>query len=409
MQLKTFKLELKRTFQVNLPTCYTAKYVLEAVSKSLGHVEIDTVATQSMQGYWSIITKTTEDANTLIQLEDLYMQDDESYRLVPRVKRAVLLTLPFVDPEIKNSELANYFRMYGNVTKVVHEYYKEAKFSQVKTMRRLVFIELFEGCHPPSFCIVRGQKISVSYRGRRSLCYHCNAEGHTKMHCPVARFKACYNCGSPDHESIQCWEPTFVAFFFEGKRQYHPSCYPTNYRSEDPDDDLDYGLIRNINEPRDYHYTFNPFFYIREAIDRYKRDTYKEDSQDKQDDMDEDEDENEEDDDITEGIWGHQFTEMRNREKTQPRQNNQHPTQKQAQTLQHHPPKKLLKPEPPMKTRKLQQHHDRMLINLYLNQGQQRLQRLKLALPPLTRTILITTTKVRSNLAQANQLNNPPL
>ena len=191
--------------------------------------------------------------------------------------------------------------MYGNVTKVVHGYYKEAKFKQVKTGRRLVFIELFEGSHPPPFCIVRGQKISVSYRGRRSLCYHCNVEGHIKMHCPVAWFKACYNCGSPDHESIQCWEPTLVAFFFEEDRQNHPSCYPTNYRSEDPADDLDYGLIQNINEARDYHYTFNSF-YTREAADSYKRDTYKEDSQDKQDDKDEDE--NEEDDDIMEGIWG---------------------------------------------------------------------------------------------------------
>ena len=86
-----------------------AKGILEALSKSLGHMEIDTVVKQSMQGYWSIITKTTEDANTLIQLEDLYMQDDEGYRLVPRVKLAVLLILPFVDPKIKNSELANYF------------------------------------------------------------------------------------------------------------------------------------------------------------------------------------------------------------------------------------------------------------------------------------------------------------
>ena len=213
----------------------------------------------------------------------------------------MLLTLTFVDPEIKNSELANYFRMYGNVTKVVHEYYKEAKFSLVKTGRRLVFIKLFEGCHHPPFCIVRGQKISLSYRGRCSLCYHCSVEGHTKMHCPVARCKTCYNCGSPDHESIQCWEPTFVAFFFEKERQYHPSRYPTNYRSDDPDDDLDYGLIRNIDEAQDYHYTFNPFFYTREAADRYKRDTYKEDSQDRQDDTDEDE--NEEDEDITEGIW----------------------------------------------------------------------------------------------------------
>ena len=72
----------ERTFQLNLPTCYTAKDVLEAVSKSLSHVEIDTVARQSTQGYWSIITKTTEDANTSIQLEDLYMQEDEGYRMV---------------------------------------------------------------------------------------------------------------------------------------------------------------------------------------------------------------------------------------------------------------------------------------------------------------------------------------
>ena len=123
----------ERTFKANLPTCYMAKGVLEAVSKSLGHVEIDIVAKQSMQGYWSIITKTTEDANTLIQLEDLYMQDDEGYHLVPRIKLAVLLTLPFVHPKIKDNELANYFQMYRNITKIVHEYYKKAKFKQVKS------------------------------------------------------------------------------------------------------------------------------------------------------------------------------------------------------------------------------------------------------------------------------------
>ena len=105
--------------------------------------------------------------------------------------------------------------MYGSVTKVVHKYDKEAKFKQVKTGGRLAFIELFEDSHPSPLCTVRGQKSSVSYRGWHSLCCHCNVEGHTKMHCPVARFRMCYNCGSPDHENIQCWEPTFVAFFFE--------------------------------------------------------------------------------------------------------------------------------------------------------------------------------------------------
>ena len=79
-------------------------------------------------------------------------------------------------------------------------------------------------------------------------------------------------------------------------------CYPTNYRREDPDDNLDYGLIRNTNEAPDYHYTFNLLFYTREAAHGYKQDNHKEDSQDKQDDMDEDG--NEEDNDIAEGILG---------------------------------------------------------------------------------------------------------
>ena len=92
------------------------------------------------------------------------------------------------------------------------------------------------------------------------------------------------------------------SLLFEEERKYHPSCCPSNYKSEDPDDDLDYGPIKDINEARDYHYTFNPFFYTREAADRYKWETYGEDSEEEQDDKAERE--NEEDDDIIEKIWG---------------------------------------------------------------------------------------------------------
>ena len=95
----------ERTFQVNLPVCFTAEDVLDAVSKNLGHSDIDTVAKQSYQGYWTIITKTTHDAKVSLDLEDLHMSDDETYRLVPRVKQATLLTLPFVDPELRNQGL----------------------------------------------------------------------------------------------------------------------------------------------------------------------------------------------------------------------------------------------------------------------------------------------------------------
>ena len=77
------------------------------------------------------------------------MGAEEAYRLIPRVKRATLLTLPFVDPEIKNSDIMNYFRMYRNVSKVVHEYYKEAKFNQVKTGRRLVLLSYLKDATLP--------------------------------------------------------------------------------------------------------------------------------------------------------------------------------------------------------------------------------------------------------------------
>ena len=91
---------------------------------------------------------------------------------------------------------------------------------------------------------------------------------------------------------------------------------------------------------------------------------------------------------------GHQFTEMENREKIQPQQNEQYLMQIPTQTLQCHHPKKLQKLAPPMKPKKLQQHQDRMT---------------KTGPTTLTITPLITTTKVRSNLAPANQLNNLPL
>ena len=86
------KTEKERTFQVNLPTCFTAKDVIAAVSRNLGHGNIDTVGKQSQQGYWTIITKTIEDAKILLDLEELYMTDDEAYHLTLRVKRAALLS-----------------------------------------------------------------------------------------------------------------------------------------------------------------------------------------------------------------------------------------------------------------------------------------------------------------------------
>ena len=276
------KTQKERTFSVNLPSCYTAKDVLKAVQKNVGNAEIDTVAKQSFQGYWTIITKTTQGAKILLDLEDLYMAEDEGYRLIPRIKSATLLTLPFVDPEIRNSEICDYFKMYGTVKNVAYEHYRDPEFGNVKTGRRLVFIDLYEGHGVPPFCIVRGQKISVSYRGRRPICFHCNVEGHTKAKCPIAKFKTCYNCGSPAHEHVECWELIFVAYFFKENKKYPLFCYPTDYEPEDPEDETVYGLIQNVDEARVYNLTFDPYFYSPDAAVRYRQSTYDDTEQDQE-------------------------------------------------------------------------------------------------------------------------------
>ena len=155
----------------------------------------------------------------------------------------------------------------------------------MKTGRQLVFRDFYEECGAPPLCIIRGQKISVRYRGYRPICYHCNVEGHTKANCPIKKFKTCYNCGSPTRKQIECWEPTFVAYFFEKNRQYPPYCYPTDYQSKDPDDETIYGLIQNVEEARLYNLTFDPYFYTPDAADCYRESIYddKEPEQESQD------------------------------------------------------------------------------------------------------------------------------
>ena len=244
------------------------------------------------------------------------MTNEDTYRLIPRIKRSTLLTLPFVDPEIRNSEIRNYFRMYGIVQKVAYEYYRDPNFANIKTGCTLVFIDLYEGHGVPPFCIVRGQKISVSYRGRRPICFHCNVEGHMKAKCPITKYKTCYNCGSPGHKHAECCEPTFVAYFFNKEKTYLPLCYPTYYKPDDPEDDTIYGLIQNIEEARDYNLTFDPYFYSPDVAEQYVCSTYKDN--DKEQEQDEENNDNENYENIR-GIW-----ESDNEDTTEPTETDEH-------------------------------------------------------------------------------------
>ena len=177
---------------MRLPTQFSAKDVLMSVNGILLSTEVETVSKQSTPGHWTIVAKSAEGADKLITHNTLTIGPErEKYKIEPRVERATLLTIPFVDPENSNIEIFDYFSQHGYVSKVTHEFCKENGFTHAKTGRRLVFIRLAEGSSPPPFCIVRNQKMSVSCRGKTGICFHFNVEGHGKAQCPITEFKMC--------------------------------------------------------------------------------------------------------------------------------------------------------------------------------------------------------------------------
>ena len=151
------------------------------------------------------------------------------------------------------------------------EFYKEEEFKHVKTGRRLVFIRLAEGSTPPPYYIINNQKMTVSYRGKENVCFHCHVEGHNRAQCPIQAYKTCYNCGSPLHTYSECYEDTVITYHFDKGANYDPYCYPRNYKGEEG---IAYGEVNCKEDVFDYHVTFNPKFYTLRARLRYEAQTY---------------------------------------------------------------------------------------------------------------------------------------
>ena len=124
---------------MRLPTQFRAKDVLASGNGILLKTEVETVSKHSTPGHWTIVTTSAEGADKLIPQNTLTIGPErEKYKLEPRVQRATLLTIPFVDLEISNTEIFDYFSQCGYVYKVTHEYFKE-------TGQRPVFIRLAKG------------------------------------------------------------------------------------------------------------------------------------------------------------------------------------------------------------------------------------------------------------------------
>ena len=113
--------------------------------------------------------------------------------------------------------------------------------------------------------------MSVSYRGKENVCFHCHAEGHNCAQCPIQEYKTCYNCGSPLYSYSECYEDTLVTYHFDKEANYDPHCYPKDYKGEE---NIVYGEINCKEDVFDYHVTFNPKFYTERAWLRYEAEIY---------------------------------------------------------------------------------------------------------------------------------------
>ena len=262
----------ERTFQMRLPTIFKAKDVIISINGIIQREDIETVSQQRTEGNWTIVTRTAEAANKLILANSVTIgPEKEQYKIHARLPRSTLLTLPYVDPETSKVEIFEYFSYYGKVTRVTDEYYKDEGFQHVKTGRRLVFLHLEDGMTPPPYCIIKNQKVIVSYRGKNKVCFHCNVEGHSRAQCPIQRYKTCYNCGSPCHSFNECHEDTLITYHFDKNGNYPPYCYPKGYKGKE---EIEYGEVNCKEDAFDYHVTFDPQFYTERARMRYEAQTY---------------------------------------------------------------------------------------------------------------------------------------
>ena len=210
----------ERTFQMCLPSNFSAKDVIMSINGIIQKEEIKTVNQQRTGGNWTILTRTAEAANKMVLNNSLEIgPEGELYRIQPRLPRSTMLTPPYVDPEIYNTEIFDYFSYYGHVTRVTDEYYKEEDFKHVKTGRRLVFIRLANGSSPPPYCIIKNLlRTIVSYRGKNKICFHCHVEGHSRAQCLIQEYKTCYNCGTPTHSYSECYEDTLITYLLTKKQ-----------------------------------------------------------------------------------------------------------------------------------------------------------------------------------------------
>ena len=127
---------------------------------------------------------------------------EKKIQISPVRKRATLLTIPRVRPNITNEDIESQLCHFGSVQRIWNQTWKE--FPKIANGNRLVTFLPSGGKEIPQFIICRGQKLVVSYKGRQTMSMRCNEQGHPTTECPMKNVKLCHLCASQEHQYRDC-------------------------------------------------------------------------------------------------------------------------------------------------------------------------------------------------------------
>ena len=152
--------------------------------------------------FWHGVFTKAKYVDTICEKLVYFPSTDDGIAIMPIRKRATLLTIPRVRPDISNNEIESQLCHFGSVQKIWNQTWKE--FPNIANGNRLVTFLPSGGKEIPPFIICRGQKLVVSFKGRQAICMRCNANDHHSTDCPKKNTKLCHLCASEDHQFRDC-------------------------------------------------------------------------------------------------------------------------------------------------------------------------------------------------------------
>ncbi len=153
--------------------------------------------------HWNAILSKQKYVDDLLTLQLPPLPDTEYViKIVPVRKRPLTITIPFAAPNISNEDIAHELAYEGHV--ISHRTLTYEEFPWISTGKRIFMFLPEDPTNVSPFLIVRGQKLLLSFRGRKLICMNCNSREHRSAECPRKGEHLCFQCASPDHSFREC-------------------------------------------------------------------------------------------------------------------------------------------------------------------------------------------------------------